>query len=247
MREVRFRLKTVNDVKYLDTVEVLTELGITKQHFHASVKQKLTVHRFDGMKKPYYRLEDILRLKKGKRMTVEGSQFLIVPAITRFWADALPGGHTITLGDRENGEAQIVPCPQEIATFANWGIGSDVVVRRRMHRIDDIPVSVHENYYPLPVANGLLDDLKKDPKSITMRILKEKKGIIQDHATDRLGIRECTDEEAMLLGIPQKSQVFVLRRLTFDQNSSIISAQRQTLIPRVFDFEYSYPCKHWNA
>lgn len=241
-------MKNVNDVKFLDTVETSKLLGISKQHFHLAIKPKLNAYRFDGMKKPYYRLEDVLKLKKGEKMTVEGSQFLIVPSVTRFWSDPVTSaGHTITLGDRENGEATIAPCPKEIATFANWQEGEDIVMRRRMHRIDDIPVSIHENYYPLPVASSLLDELKKDPKSITVRILKEKSGILQDHAVDRLSIRNCTEEEAVLLGIPEKSQVFVLRRLTLDANGSIITAQRQTLIPGVFDFEYAYPCKHWNA
>lgn len=241
-------MKTVNDVKFLDTIETCTELDITKQHFHASIKHKLKVYTFDRRKKPYYRLDDILKMKKGKCMTVEGSQFLITPAVTRFWSDPVTAsGHTITMGDRENGEPQIAPCPKEIANFANWQEGGGVIMRRRMHRIDDLPVAVYENYYPLPLCGDLWEEMKEHAESFTSRILKEKKAVFQDHAVDRVGIREATDEEAVLLGIPEKTSVFVLRRLTFDQNSSIIAAQRMTFIPRVFDFEYSYPCKHWNA
>src|SRR5437667_12887678 len=107
--------KVVNDEEYLDTREVLAELGASKKRFYGNVKPQLKVYHFEGLKAPWYRKRDILALKNG---TLPRAASIVISGILSNWTT-----HVRALGyqaDTKTREITIETLPDE--TAATFGI-----------------------------------------------------------------------------------------------------------------------------
>lgn len=95
---------------------------------------------------------------------------------------------------------ELVAAPPDVADRLGLDDGETVVVRRRTHAVDTVPVSAEDAYYPLELAQG--SDLLRpaDTGREANEVLAEL-GVEQNHAVDEIEVRMPTPDEANRLEI----------------------------------------------
>lgn len=104
-----------------------------------------------------------------------------------------------------------------VAAALELSKASPVLARRRRVTTDIGPVEIGTTYVPVSVASGtdLADGAALGPGGIVGH-LASRKGIRFDHATERLGARPATAEEARLLDIGRREWVLTVFVVGFD-------------------------------
>lgn len=109
--------------------------------------------------------------------------------------------------------AEVDP-PTDVASALYIRFGDRAVLRHRLRLHGDTVVEVSQSYYPLPIVAG--SDLTRPGKirGGAPRVLAEL-GFAQRRFQDRVSVREATDEEISLLGLPPGELVFQQFRVVY--------------------------------
>jgi GntR family transcriptional regulator len=110
----------------------------------------------------------------------------------------------------------VVPAPDRAAGALDLAPGDLVVARRRLVVSNLGPMELGTVYIPFDLAAGTdLADPEARVDSVTGHLV-ERKGIILDHATERISARLPTAEEARLLEIGRRESVLTVLLIAFD-------------------------------
>ncbi|MEU3712802.1 GntR family transcriptional regulator [Streptomyces catenulae] len=128
-----------------------------------------------------------------------------------------------------------IAAPPEIAEPLGLAAGAEVVVRRRMMYLDDIPCEVTDSYYPASLARGTrLAGTAKIPGG-AVALLAEL-GHAGARVREDVTARMPTSEERAALDIGPDTPVLHMTRVTFDDrdrpfqvDSMVMPAGRQRL------------------
>ncbi|WP_264711813.1 GntR family transcriptional regulator [Limobrevibacterium gyesilva] len=127
-----------------------------------------------------------------------------------FSDDALASGHRPS--------ARVIEVAQGIWTTANryLHLPEEAPCYRisRLHESDGRPLSYQVSFIPCDVCPDLL---LSDLSGSLLQMLESRYGHVVDHAEQRLLVREATAEEANLLQLPLRSNVFEVDRVSYAQ------------------------------
>lgn len=234
--------KIVEGVEYLNTDEVLAELGASKKRFYSNVKPQLRVYQFEGKKAPWYKKHEVLALKSGQ---IERTAPITISGILRNWTT-----HVRALGyqiDTKNREIETVTLPDKVA--AAFGIDPErqFAKRSRISFVNRVPICIWTTYYPLELVEGdIYEEMKRDEEADVVRRIKEKHGLSIGWAKDRYSARLATTEEQEVLQLLRDDPVLVLQRVSYTRDKkTLVLYSHMTLLGTWFAPEHEYEVNIW--
>ncbi|MFF4698191.1 GntR family transcriptional regulator [Streptomyces chattanoogensis] len=121
-----------------------------------------------------------------------------------------------------------VAAPAEVAEFLGIAEGEDVVVRRRVMYLDDVPCELTDTYYPVHIARGTrLAGTAKIPGG-AVSLLAEL-GHTGVRVREDVIARMPSDEERDALGTGTDEPVLQLTRVTLDGHDRPIQVDRMAM------------------
>ena len=203
--------KVVNDEEYLDTREVLEELGASKKRFYSNVKPQLKVYRFAGLRAPWYRKRDVLALKNG---LLPRAASIVISGILSNWTT-----HVRALGyqaDTKTREITVEPLPEEASATFGIETSQQFVKRSRITFVNRVPICIWTTWYPLAlVGDDIYAEMKQDDETDVVRRIKEKHGLVIGWSKDRYTARGATIYEHELLQLLWDEPVVILQRVSY--------------------------------
>ncbi len=234
--------KIVENEEYLDTQEVLAELGASKKRFYSNVKPLLKAYQFGGRKAPWYKKREVLALKSGQ---IERTAPITISGILRHWTT-----HVRALGyqiDTKNREIEIVTLPDKVT--ASFGIAPEqrFVKRSRISFVNRVPICIWTTYYPLALVEGEIhEEMKRDEETDVVRRIQEKQGLRIGWVKDRYTARLATTEEQELLQLLRDDPVLILQRVACSRDrKTLILYSHMTLLGSWFAPEHEYEVGIW--
>jgi len=234
--------KIVETEEYLDTQEVLAELGASKKRFYSNVKPQLKVYQFGGKKTPWYKKREVLALKSGQ---IERTAPITISGILQDWTT-----HVRALGyqiDTKNREIKTAQLPDKVT--AAFGIASErqFVMRSRISFVNRVPICIWTTYYPLELVKGvILEEMKRDEETDVVRRIKEQHGVSIGWAKDRYSARAATVTEQELLQLLRDDPVLVLQRVCYTRDKkTLVLYSHMTLLGSWFAPEHEYEVTIW--
>ncbi len=235
--------KVVENEEYLDTREVLDELGASKKRFYSNVKPQLKVYHFAGLKTPWYRKKDVFALKNG---LLPRAASIVISGILGNWTT-----HVRALGyqaDTKTREITIETLPD--GASATFGIESSqqFVKRSRITFVNRIPICIWTTWYPLAlVGNDVYEEMKQDDETDVVRRIKEKHGLVIGWSKDRYTARGATIFEQELLQLLRDDPVLILQRVSYTRDKkTLILYSEMTLLGSWFAPEHEYQVNIWD-
>jgi len=137
-------------------------------------------------------------------------------------------------------EIGTVPAPQDVAERLNLPVGNPTVVRRRILRIDGLPVQLSDSYYPASLAEGTELSRPGKLRGYTMGAL-ERLGIHIDRFRDDLYLRMPTPTEARKLRLGRGIPVLRLLRTTYSVDDTPVEVADQILAGDRYVLSYEVP------
>jgi GntR family transcriptional regulator len=130
---------------------------------------------------------------------------------------------------------------QRVAGALGVAQGTPVIERQRLVRSDAGPVELGAFYVPIILASGtgVGDDLPI-AEGILNRISR-RKGIEFDHATERIGVRHATKDEAKLLEVDTKECLLNVLLTIFDRAGTALMAVDLLLPSSRHELEDTFP------
>lgn len=107
-----------------------------------------------------------------------------------------------------------VPCPPDVASTLGLEPGDKVTHLRRLRLVDDEPLAIMENYLPAGIAR--LDRAELEQTGL-YRLLREA-GVEARIASQTIGARGASPNEAKLLDIEPGAPILQLRRVSYDES-----------------------------
>ncbi len=234
--------KIVESEEYLNTDEVMTELGASKKRFYSNVKPQLKVYQFGGKKAPWYKKREVLALKSGQ---LERTAPITISGILQDWTT-----HVRALGyqiDTKNREIKIVQLPDKVT--AAFGIASErqFVMRSRISFVNRVPICIWTTYYPLELVKGdILEEMKRDEETDVVKRIKEQHGIVIGWSKDRYTARTAITEEQELLQLLRDDPVLILQRVSYTRDKkTLVLYSHMTLLGSWFAPEHEYEVNIW--
>ncbi|WP_399089444.1 GntR family transcriptional regulator [Streptomyces sp. BBFR2] len=123
-----------------------------------------------------------------------------------------------------------VPAPPEVAEKLGLAPGTDVVVRRRIMYLDDVPCELTDSYYPTAIARGtrLAETAKIPGGAVT---LLADLGHTATHVREDVTARMPTPEERATLDLGPDEPVLHLTRVTLDAQGHPFQTDRMVMPP----------------
>jgi GntR family transcriptional regulator len=121
-----------------------------------------------------------------------------------------------------------VAAPSDIAALLGIAEGEDVVVRRRVMYLDDVPCELTDTYYPTHIARGtrLAGTAKIPGGAVSLLAEMGHTGArVQEDVTARMP----SDEERATLGTGAQEPVLELTRVTLGGNDQPIQVDRMAM------------------
>lgn len=236
--------KIIESEEYLNTDEVLAELGASKKRFYSNVKPQLKAYQFGGKKAPWYKKREVLALKSGQ---VERTAPITISGILRDWTT-----HVRALGyqiDTKNREIEIVSLPDKVTAAFGIAPEQQFVKRSRISFVNRIPICIWTTYYPLELVKGdIHKEMKRDEETDVVRRMKEKHGLVIGWAKDRYSARAATMEEQVLLQLLRDDPVLVLQRVSYTRDKkTLVLYSHMTLLGSWFAPEHEYEVNIWEG
>nr|WP_206325846.1 MULTISPECIES: UTRA domain-containing protein [unclassified Streptomyces] len=120
-------------------------------------------------------------------------------------------------------QAGEVTAPDAVRAALGLPAGAQVIVRRRLILLDDLPVELADSYYPLSVAAGTpLAEPRKVPGG-AVTLLKEL-GYVGADVVEDVSAGLAAEEERVHLGLAEGSAVLRLLRLTRTADGAPVEA-----------------------
>ncbi|MBB1246987.1 UTRA domain-containing protein [Streptomyces durbertensis] len=124
--------------------------------------------------------------------------------------------------------AGLVPAPSEIATLLGTPEGGDVIARRRIMFLDDLPFELTDTYYPTRIAAGTrLAETAKIPGG-AIALLAEL-GHVGVRVSEDVSARMPTEDEREALRTSTTEPVLQLTRVTLDEADQPIQVDRMVM------------------
>jgi UTRA domain len=234
--------RTVNGQDYINTQEVLSELGVSKKLFYGKIKRRLKAYYFDGRSTPWYLKQDALALKEGRlpRMASIG-----ISGIQRDWTTFLR-----SLGFRAetvNCTIELATLPEELARTFALDAEQPFIKRRRMTFANGAPICVWATYYPLAlVGPDMFEKLKRQPGLDIVAYIKEQAGVVIGYGKDKYTARAATQYEQEVLQLVSNDPVLILQRASYTRDKqTLVLVSDMTLLGNWFAPEHEYQVEIW--
>lgn len=234
--------KTVEQLEYLDTQEVLTELEASKKLFYSNVKPRLRTYHFGAKRKPYYLKSEVLALKVGKPVRKAN---IGISGIQRDWSTFLRslGYHVETLVRT----IEIAALPENAIANFKLPAQEKYVKRSKMTLADGIPICIWDTYYPLALVEpDILTDMKQDLTLDVVKHIQEQRNIVVGIAKDKYTARFASVEEQDLLQLLTYEPVLILQRASYTRDKkTLILFSDMVLLGSWFAPEHEYEVNIW--
>lgn len=143
-----------------------------------------------------------------------------------------------------NPSTQVLVCESVSASAdiaANFGEaeGATTVHIRRLRLMDGTPMAILENYLPEEYSDISVEQLESGGLYDYLR----SQGVVFKVATQRIGARRATAEEANLLQVEQGSPLLTVRRTALDGSGRTVEIGRHCYRPDLYDFETTLVAK----
>ncbi|HEX2985387.1 MAG TPA: GntR family transcriptional regulator [Caproiciproducens sp.] len=120
-------------------------------------------------------------------------------------------------------KSDLVFPPASIKKFLNIGDDEKVIMTERLHSVDEKPISIETNHYPLSFSFLLNEDLEKS----LFELLQEKYHIVIAHSERTLEVCFPTAYEANLLNIKQSTPLLLFKDKQTDADHKPLFASKQ--------------------
>jgi GntR family transcriptional regulator len=203
------------------------ELAAEYDTSRKTARSALAILRSEGLITTGQGRRAVVRPKGHVGITVTGSNYrkhrsLGIPG---FNAQALEQGQRPRQDIRE---VTHVPAPPEVATRLDINEGADVVVRRLTFWLDDIPVALHESYFPALLVAGTAIERPRKIRGGAHTIIEDPAGPIRRHiarSVDEISGRMPTPDEVRQLRLPPGVPVFRILRTVYDSDGQPVEVQ----------------------
>ena len=203
--------------------ELAAEFGTSRK----TARSALAFLRSEGLITTGQGRRAIVRPKGHVGITVTGSNY------RKHRGLGLPGFNAQALeqGQRPRQEIREVvhaPAPPEVAARLDIGEGADVVVRRLTFWLEDIPVALHESYFPALLVAGTAIEHPQKIRGGAHVVIEDPAGPIRRHiarSVDEISGRMPTPDEVRQLRLPPGVPVFRILRTVYDGEGHPVEVQ----------------------
>lgn len=125
-------------------------------------------------------------------------------------------------------EVAHVPASPDVAARLDINEGADVVVRRLTFWLDDIPVALHDGYFPVSLVAGTAIERPRKIRGGAHAIIEDPAGPIRRHiarSVDEISGRMPTPDEVRQLRLPPGVPVFRILRTIYDSEGHPVEVQ----------------------
>jgi len=133
------------------------------------------------------------------------------------------------------------PDPAEVAARLGIAEGSDVVVRRLTFWLEDMPVALHDGYFPADLVAGTAIEQPRRIRGGADAVIEDPEGSIRRHiarSVDEISGRMPTPGEAQELGLSQGVPVFRILRTVYDTEGRPLEMQDSVAAADRHNFRY---------
>src|SRR5713226_4569185 len=205
----------------------VTELAKEYQIARATMYQSLTLLRSEGLLivkgTSYYARYPVMRIPGSPLF----DKFLLKQGLTPVTDNLV--------------EPEIVPAPADVAVSLGVPEGTQVIHRTRRQGTAEVPYRLHENWYPLDLAEPFLEAMRQDPNLNVAGEIRKATGIALATIHDDIFTRLPTAEEINLLNIVRTTPVLEVRKQFLSQEGRIVVFVRSVLVGAYFQLSYDYP------
>jgi DNA-binding GntR family transcriptional regulator len=128
---------------------------------------------------------------------------------------------------------ETLPAPDEVAVALGLAPGADAVHLERLRFARDEPLAILRNWLPLTVASFRPQDLERGGLYAYLR----SSGVKICVASQRIGARAATAEEAKLLGVRRGSPLLTMQRVTYDDIGQAVELGTHVYRSDTYSFE----------
>jgi GntR family transcriptional regulator len=204
------------------------------------VRRALAVLRAEGLITTGQGHRAIVRPKGHVGITVTGSNY------RRHRSLGLPGFNAQALeqGQRPRQEIREVvhaPASAEVATRLDIDEGSDVIVRRLTFWLEDMPVALHDGYFPADLVAGTAIEHPRKIRGGAHAVIEDPGGPIRRQvarSVDDITGRMPTPEETRELRLPPGVPVFRVLRTVYDAEGCPLEVQDSVAAADRHQFRY---------
>ena len=204
------------------------------------VRRALSILRAEGLITTGQGRRAIVRPRVRIGITVTGSNYrrhrgLGIPG---FNAQALEQGQRPR---QEIREVARIAAPAEVATRLGIDEGSDVIVRRLTFWLEEMPVALHDSYFPADLVAGTAIGQPRRIKGGAHAVIEDPEGPIRRHiarSVDEISGRMPTPAEARELGLPPGVPVFRVLRTVHDTEGLPVEVQDSVAAADRHQFRY---------
>lgn len=192
-----------------------------------TARNALRILRDEGLISTGQGRRAIVRQRGHVGITLTGSNYrkhrgLGVPG---FNAQALEQGQRPR---QEIREVTRVTAPADVAARLDIDEDAPVIVRRLTFWLDDIPVTLHDSYFPADLASGTALEQPSKIRGGAHSVIEDPVGPIGRHiarSVDEISGRMPTPDEARALRLPPGVPVFRILRTVFDDQGQPLEVQ----------------------
>jgi GntR family transcriptional regulator len=204
------------------------------------VRRALAILRAEGLITTGQGRRAVVRPRVRVGITVTGANYrrhrgLGVPG---FNAQALEQGQRPR---QEIREVARIKAPAEIATRLDIDESSDVIVRRLTFWLEDMPVALHDGYFPADLVAGTNIEQPRRIRGGAHAIIEDPGGPIRRHiarSVDEISGRMPTPGEVRELGLSQGVPVFRILRTVYDTEGRPLEVQDSVAAADRHNFRY---------
>ncbi len=204
------------------------------------VRRALAILRAEGLITTGQGRRAIVRPRVRVGITVTGSNY------RRHRGLGLPGFNAQALEQGQRPRQEIrevarIPAPAEVAARLDIGEGSDVIVRRLTFWLEDMPVALHDGYFPADLVAGTAIEQPRRIRGGAHAVIEDPEGSIRRHiarSVDEISGRMPTPGEARELGLSQGVPVFRVLRTVYDTEGRPLEVQDSVAAADRHNFRY---------
>jgi len=203
--------------------ELAAEYGTSRK----TARSALAILRGEGLITTGQGRRATVRPKGHVGITVTGSNY------RKHRSLGLPGFNAQALEQGQRPRQEIrevvhVPAPPAVATRLDIAEGMDVVVRRLTFWLEDIPVALHESYFPAPLVAGTAIERPQRIRGGAHAVVEDPEGPIRRHiarSVDEISGRMPTPDEVRYLRLSPGVPVFCILRTVYDSEGEPVEVQ----------------------